>query len=66
MSKGQALDLTPNAGVVSLHKYEAAVMVLATRERELLALKGPCSTWPCRLHYAHSGPCDRTKKGGDR
>ncbi len=31
--------------------------VLAERERELLELKGPCSA-PCRLHYAHSGPCD--------
>lgn len=32
--------------------------VLADRERELLELKGPCSTAACRLHYAHSGPCD--------
>lgn len=32
--------------------------VLADRERELLDLKGPCSTTRCRLHYAHSGPCD--------
>lgn len=37
--------------------------VLAERERELLELKGPCSggeigVGPCRLHYAHSGPCD--------
>ncbi|MFJ1539314.1 hypothetical protein ACIODS_12295 [Micromonospora chalcea] len=31
--------------------------VLADRERELLDLKGPCSTKGCRLHYAHSGPC---------
>lgn len=34
---------------------EATRAVLAERERELLELKGPCST--CRLHYAHSGPC---------
>ncbi len=34
--------------------------VLADRERELLALKGPCGT--CRLHYAHSGPCDTAKE----
>lgn len=32
--------------------------VLACRERELLELKGPCSSAACRLHYAHSGPCD--------
>jgi hypothetical protein len=32
--------------------------VLADRERELLAIKGPCSNETCRLHYAHSGPCD--------
>jgi hypothetical protein len=36
----------------------AAHSVLADRERELLAIKGPCSTKTCRLHYAHSGPCD--------
>jgi hypothetical protein len=36
-------------------KLAAAKAVLADRERELLDLKGPCST--CRLHYAHSGPC---------
>lgn len=34
--------------------------VLADRERELLDLKGPCSNTRCRLHYAHSGPCDIT------
>jgi len=32
--------------------------VLAERERELLGIKGPCSNAQCRLHYAHSGPCD--------
>lgn len=32
--------------------------VLADRERELLEIKGPCSSSECRLHYAHSGPCD--------
>ncbi|MBM0235933.1 hypothetical protein JNW88_00325 [Micromonospora sp. ATA32] len=35
----------------------AAKAVLADRERELLDLKGPCSTTGCPLHYAHSGPC---------
>lgn len=32
--------------------------VLQDRERELLEIKGPCSNAACRLHYAHSGPCD--------
>jgi hypothetical protein len=36
----------------------AAEAVLVDRERELLELKGPCSVKGCRLHYAHSGPCD--------
>ena len=39
-------------------KLAAAKAVLADRERELLELKGPCSNKKCRLHYAHSGPCD--------
>lgn len=37
--------------------------VLDTRERELLELKGPCSTDGCRLHRAHSGPCHITTEG---
>lgn len=36
-------------------KYESTKAILAERERELLELKGRCSS--CRLHYAHSGPC---------
>lgn len=39
-------------------RLAAAKAVLADRERELLELKGPCSSEGCRLHYAHSGPCD--------
>jgi hypothetical protein len=39
-------------------RISATRAVLADRERELLTLKGPCSTAACRLHYAHSGPCD--------
>jgi hypothetical protein len=39
-------------------KYEATKAVLAYREKELLDLKGPCSNTRCRLHRAHSGPCD--------
>lgn len=38
----------------------AAKAILADRERELMTLKGPCSTTGCRLHYAHSGPCHVT------
>ena len=43
-------------------KLNAAKAVLADREKELLTLKGPCSTHFCRLHYAHSGPCDIKKE----
>lgn len=39
-------------------QLQAAKTVLTDRERELLELKGPCSHTNCRLHYAHSGPCD--------
>lgn len=42
-------------------RFRATMFVLAERERELLALKGPCSFKDCRLHYAHSGPCDTTE-----
>lgn len=44
------------ASMVPAHRLAATKAVLAERERELLNLKGPCST--CRLHYAHAGPCD--------
>lgn len=48
------------------HRLKAVEFVLAERERELLALKGPCSFRSCRLHYAHSGPCDTSAAlGGD-
>lgn len=36
----------------------AVEAVLADREGELLALKGPCSLKDCRLHFEHSGPHD--------
>lgn len=39
-------------------RLDAANAVLAERERELLIAKGPCALERCRLHYAHSGPCD--------
>lgn len=41
-------------------KLAAARFVCAERERELLAIKGPCSSKSegCVLHYAHAGPCD--------
>ena len=50
----------PAAGAnhVCCYHLAAAKAVLADRERELLELKGPCTTKACRLHYAHSGPCD--------
>lgn len=35
--------------------------ILADREAELFKLKGPCREHACRLHYAHSGPCDIRK-----
>ncbi len=38
--------------------FSSGRIVLADRERELLEIKGPCSVETCRLHYAHSGPCD--------
>lgn len=47
------------AKVIDKHtKVTATRAVLADRERELLELKGECSSAGCRLHYAHSGPCD--------
>jgi hypothetical protein len=44
------------------HKLRVSEAILEVRERELLELKGPCST--CRLHYAHSGPCDTRERRG--
>ena len=44
--------------LVHRHHLDAVRAVLRDRERELLELKGPCSNSKCRLHYAHSGPCD--------
>jgi hypothetical protein len=42
----------------------SARAILAERERELLELKGPCTLKSCKLHYAHSGPCNvKTSKG---
>lgn len=39
-------------------RLRATRFVCDEREAELLKLKGPCSTPECRLHFAHSGPCD--------
>lgn len=47
---------TATTDTVPAYRLRATQAVLAYREAELLRLKGPCST--CRLHYAHSGPCD--------
>lgn len=44
------------------YRVSALESVLADRERELLDVKGPCSSSRCRLHYAHSGPCDMREK----
>lgn len=44
-------------------KLAASKAVCAERERELLNLKGPCSTPECVLHYAHAGPCDLPRAG---
>jgi hypothetical protein len=41
-------------------ELNATIPLLQDRERELLELKGPCST--CTLHYAHSGPCASNTK----
>lgn len=41
-----------------LAQLRADRAVRASRERELLELKGPCSNPGCRLHLAHSGPCE--------
>jgi hypothetical protein len=49
---------------VCCHHVAATKHVLADRERELLSLKGPCSSTLCRLHFAHSGPCD-AKSGAE-
>lgn len=45
-----------------LPEVSAALSVLADRERELLELKGPCTNGRCRLHRAHSGPCNPAAK----
>ena len=41
-----------------LAKLAATKRVLAERERELREIRGCCSWMACRLHLAHSGPCD--------
>ena len=55
-----ALATRAAGDTVPAHKLAAAKAVLAEREAELLALKGPCSNRHCRLHYAHGGPCNTT------
>lgn len=42
-------------------QLNAAVNILAEREQELLAAKGPCRNGRCRLHYAHGGLCDERR-----
>lgn len=57
MSNTQSSNRPSDEHVCCYHA-EAVRSVRADRERELLELKGACSTEACRLHYAHSGPCD--------
>lgn len=58
MDKDRTVLCYQGTNWVPQHKFKAFQTVLADRERELLTLKGPCSNQDCRLHYAHSGPCD--------
>ena len=67
MSTKEPVDLMANLRA-SLDRAkaerDASRAVCADRDAELLALSGPCGA-PCRLHYAHSGPCDvRTHTNG--
>jgi len=39
-------------------QLRATKAVLAIREEELIQIRGTCRNPNCRLHYAHSGPCD--------
>ena len=55
---GRALYDSADREADLTRRVAALKSILADRERELLAAKGPCSTKACRLHYAHSGPCD--------
>lgn len=51
-----SLQLTDE--MVPKYKLDATKAILAERERELLELKGPCTTTTCPLHHEHSGPCN--------
>jgi len=61
MSEPEIPEEAVEVSAVPKYRLDAAKFVLQERERELLALKGPCSFEDCRLHYAHSGPCDTTR-----
>jgi hypothetical protein len=53
-----------DAGLLVSRAQISKQAALAERERELLELKGPCSSGqPCRLHYAHSGACAPVASG---
>ncbi len=52
-ARRRAIDAT-----VPAYLLDATRALLAIREAELLGLCGPCSNRGCRLHRAHSGPCD--------
>lgn len=57
-SLARRLGVRHEEGAALKRRVEILESVLEDRERELLELKGPCSSKQCRLHYAHSGPCD--------
>lgn len=57
-SLARRLGVRYEEGAALKRRVEVLESVLEDRERELLELKGPCSSKHCRLHYAHSGPCD--------
>lgn len=57
------LRLRTDSRIAKLESEVRALrFVLAERERELLEIKGPCST--CSLHYAHAGPCGKEAPSG--
>jgi len=61
MTTAKPTTVNQSSGHDCCYHVAAAKAVLADRERELLELKGPCSGaagHACRLHCAHSGPCD--------
>ena len=66
MTDDKRVDLGEDQADLAVQaKLRATRAVLGYREQELLALKGPCSSSACRLHHAHSGPCDTAAAAGE-